>query len=104
MGFRVDETKMRKETIIKKIRNNKNELKKCGVKKIGLFGSYLKNKARWGSDIDLIITLDKKTFRNYMEALFLLKSLLKRKIDLVIEEDLKPELDYIKEEAVYVRI
>jgi len=39
-----------------------------------------------------------------MGALFLLKSLLRRKVDLVLEEDLKPALRHVKKEAEYVRI
>ena len=95
---------MNKKKILGKIKENKEELKKYSVKKIGLFGSHMKGNAKWGSDIDLLITLDKKTFNNYMGALFLLRELLKKKIDLVLEEDLKPELNYVKKEAEYVRV
>ncbi len=95
---------MNKKKIIKKIQDNGDELRKYGVRKIGLFGSCAKGNFRWNSDVDLLITLDKKTFKNYMGALFLLKSLLRRKVDLVLEEDLKPALRHVKKEAEYVRI
>lgn len=39
-----------------------------------------------------------------MELLFLLQKLFNKKVDLVIEEDLKPELEYVKKEAQYVEI
>ena len=39
-----------------------------------------------------------------MELMFLLKKLFKRKIDLVIEKNLIPELNYVKNEAEYVKL
>jgi len=39
-----------------------------------------------------------------MDLLFLLERMFKRKIDLVIEKDLHPELNYVKKEAKYVKL
>jgi uncharacterized protein len=90
--------------IIKKIEEKSRDIKKYDVKKIGLFGSYVKNKQHEKSDIDIIVTFEKETFDNYMDLLFLLEKLFKRKIDLVIEKDLHPELNYVKKEAKYARL
>ena len=100
---------MAKETlnskeIIKKIEEKSKDIKKYNVKKIGLFGSFSKNKQHKKSDIDIIVNFDKETFDNYMDLLFLLEKMFKRKIDLVIEKDLHPELNYIKNEVKYVRL
>jgi len=100
---------MAKETlnsreIIKKIEEKSKDIKKYNVKKIGLFGSFAKNKQHKKSDIDIIVNFDKETFDNYMDLLFLLEKMFKRKIDLVIEKDLHPELNYIKNEVKYVRL
>ena len=100
---------MAKETlnskeIIKKIEEKSKDIKKYNVKKIGLFGSFAKNKQHKKSDIDIIVNFDKETFDNYMDLLFLLEKMFKRKIDLVIEKDLHPELNYVKNEAKYVRL
>ena len=95
---------MNKKAIIKKLKDKSDKLKEFGVKKIGLFGSYARDDARWNSDIDLLVTFSEKTFQNYMGLLFQLRYLLKKKIDLVIEEGLKPELRYVKREAEYVRM
>lgn len=83
---------------------NRKELKKLYVSKIGLFGSFAKNKQHKKSDVDIIVKLDKKTFDNYATLLILLEKLLKRKIDLVFEESLRPEFNYVKKEAKYVRL
>ena len=89
--------------IIKIIEENKNELRKCGVKKIALFGSFLKRKNHPKSDIDFLVVFDNPTFDKYMELKFFLEKLFQRKVDIVIEKDLKPALRYIKEEALYAR-
>ncbi len=90
--------------IIKKIEEKSKDIKKYNVKKIGLFGSFVKNKQHKKSDIDIIVNFNKETFDNYMDLLFLLEKMFKRKIDLVIEKDLHPELNYVKNEAKYVRL
>lgn len=96
--------KLDAEKIIKKIENKKWAIKKIGVKKIGLFGSFAKGKQHKKSDIDFLVEFNKISFNNYMNLLIFLENLLKRKIDLVIEEDLKPELNYVKKETKYVKI
>ena len=92
------------EKIIKKIKERSKDIKKYNVNKIGLFGSFAKNKQNKKSDIDIIVNFDKETFDNYMDLLFLLEKMFKRKIDLVIEKGIHPELDYVKYEAKYVRL
>ncbi len=96
--------KLTSKIIIEKISREKKRLKEKGVKKIGLFGSYAKGKQKKGSDIDFLITFDKINFDRYLYILNLLEKLFGRKIDLVIEKDLKPELSYVKKEAEYVQI
>jgi len=93
-----------KSKIIKKIETNREKIKKIGVKKIGLFGSFLKNKEKRNSDVDILVEFDEITADNFFNLLSLLESLFRKKVDLVIESDLKPELKYVKEEAEYVRI
>ena len=95
---------LNKKKIIEQIENQKEDIRKYGVKKIGLFGSFLKKKQTQKSDIDVIVTFDKIQFKKYMELKFMLEKLFRRNVDLVIEKDLKPELKYIKKEAYYVKI
>ena len=92
------------EQIIKKIEEKGKDIRKYNVKKIGLFGSYVKNKQHKKSDIDIIVKFEKENFDDYMGLLFLLERIFKRKIDLVIENDLYPELRYIKKESKYARL
>ena len=96
--------KLNSKIILEKIKKEKKKLKENGVKKIGLFGSYAKNKHKPKSDVDFLIKFDKVDFDRYLFILNLLKKMFNREIDLVIETDLKPELNYVKKEAKYVEI
>ena len=92
------------EKIIKKIEEKSKDIRKYKVKKIGLFGSFAKNQSHKKSDIDIIVEFEKENFDDYMDLLFLLERLFKRKIDLVIEKDLHPNLRYVKKETKYARL
>ena len=80
--------------IIKLINENQSIIQKFGVKRIGLFGSFLKNKQKSDSDIDILIEFKKgeKTFDNYMDLKFYLENLFDCNIDLVVKEALKVDL------------
>ena len=93
------EKKLGSERIINEIEKNAR-----GVKKIGLFGSYLKGTPKKGSDVDILVEFDEVSYDDYYKVLVLLRKLLKRKIDLIISESLRPELTYVKKEAVYAKL
>jgi len=93
-----------KKSIMSRLYLNRRELKNHGVKKIGLFGSFVKGKQKKNSDIDILVEFKKVDIDKYLFVLNLLGKLFKKNIDLVIEQDLKPELEYAKEEAEYVEI
>ena len=96
--------KLNSKKIIETIESNKNKISKYGVKKIGLFGSFVKEKQKPKSDIDIIVNFNEVNFDNYVNLLDFLEKIFKIKIDLVIENDLKPELKYVKKEAEYAKI
>lgn len=92
------------QNILKKIEENIRKIKTYGVKKIGLFGSYIRNEQNAESDIDILVEFEeeKKTFDNYMDLKFLLEDLFNRKVDLVVTEAIKPDLKpYILEKVKY---
>jgi len=94
-----------KEEIISILLSHKKEFETFGVKKIGLFGSFLKNKQNEQSDVDLIVEFvrGKKNFRNFIHLAFFLEELLQRKVEVVTPESLSPymksiilkEVDYV---------
>ena len=79
---------------MKKIEATLEKIKRYGVKRVGLFGSYTRNEQKAESDIDILVEFKKgeKTFDNYMDLKFFLEDLFKRKVDLVVVEAIKPDL------------
>ena len=95
---------MKKEEVIKVLREHMDEIRQFGVKRIGIFGSVVRGEAREDSDIDILVEFEegKKTFDNYMELKFLLEDLFQRKVDLVLANAIKAELrDWILNEVEY---
>ncbi len=82
------------KNILTLLEQNKAIIKKYGVKRIGLFGSYLRNEQKPTIDIDILVEFEKGkiTFDNYMDLKFFLEDLFKCRVDLVISEAIKPEL------------
>lgn len=97
---------MKKIEEIKEIlKNHKRELKeKFGVKEIGIFGSYVKEKQKDKSDIDILVEFDSPVdFFTFLELEEFLTKLLGIKVDLVMKKALKPEIGkYILKEVLYV--
>ena len=96
-----------KQGIIRIIRDNTDTIKMYGVKRLGLFGSFLKYSENNKSDVDILVEFqkDKKLFDNYMELKFFLERLFRRKVDLVIKEALKSEIKpYIIKEVKYAKL
>ncbi len=89
------------ETIIDRLEKNLDKIHTYGVQRIGLFGSFSKGRQSKRSDIDLLVKFKEPTFDNYMDLKFFLEKILKKKVDLVSEDCLKPSLEYIKKEAIY---
>ena len=93
-----------KKEILKNILECKEQIRKYGVKRIGLFGSFIRNEQKEKSDVDILVEFKEgmKTFDNYMELKFFLEKLLGCKVDLVIYDALKPQIKpYIMREIEY---
>ena len=94
-----------KDDILKNILAERERIKKYGVKRIGLFGSFIRNKQKETSDVDILVEFEKgmKTFDNYMELKFYLEKLLGCRVDLVTADALKPQIKpYVMKEIEYV--
>jgi predicted nucleotidyltransferase len=94
-----------KESIFRTIKDNQNTISQFGVKKLGIFGSFVRGEQNAESDIDLLIEFDQgqKTFDNFMDISFFLEELLERPVELVTDDSLSPYLrPYILKEVEYV--
>ena len=85
---------MGKREIIKIIRNSKPEMEShYGVKRLGLFGSYVKKKQSKRSDIDILVTFNRDIdLFDFLDLREYLESQLHIKVDLVMESALKPAI------------
>jgi predicted nucleotidyltransferase len=80
------------------LRENKEFLaEQFGVLDIALFGSWVKNRQKKDSDLDLLVELKhkSKTFDNYMDLKFFFEDHFKMKVDLVLKDSIRPELKKI---------
>lgn len=95
------QARLSKTVILQTLSTHGREIKRHGVRRIGLFGSFLKGTQHPGSDLDFLVAFQKPTFDNYIELKFLLEKLFHRKVDLVTEDSLKPAMRYVKGEVAY---
>lgn len=82
---------MTKENILLFLKENKEKLESFGVKRIGLFGSFVKGEQKGSSDIDVFVVFknDCEGFDNYFDLKFYLEDSLQTEVDLVIKNTLK---------------
>ncbi len=75
---------MNRDDIISFISLHKDEFKKkYGVNKIGLFGSYAKDDVHEGSDIDIVVELEKPDLFIMIGVKQAIEEALKKKVDVV---------------------
>ena len=95
---------MTKEEILQKLRGNREKLRQFGVKRIGIFGSAVRDELREDSDIDVVVEFEeeKKNFDNFIELTFFLEELFGRKVDLLTPQSLSPFIKpYIEREVLF---
>ena len=83
-----------KQEIFNRIGENRTAIGALGVRRFGLFGSFVKSEQTPESDIDLIVEFrpGAKSFDNFMKLSFLLEEILGRKVDLLTRESLSPHI------------
>lgn len=80
------------------------ELKQFGVRRWGLFGSFVRGRPNEESDVDILVEFeqDKKSFDNFMKLASFLEQQLGRRVELVTPESLSPHIGpYILREVEY---
>ena len=98
---------LNKAVIFEELRRNKDVLTNYGVKQIGLFGSFVRNEGKEGSDVDFLVDFEtgKKTFDNFMDLAFFLEDLFQRKVEVVTPQGLSPYIGpYILKSVEYVSL
>jgi predicted nucleotidyltransferase len=93
-----------KQDILNILAENRVRIRALGVKKLGLFGSFLGGRQTPDSDVDFLVQFNpgQKTFDNFMELTFLLEELLQRRVELVTTDALSPYIGpHILKEVEY---
>ena len=86
--------------IIKELKKHHSVLEKYGVKKIGLFGSYIRGEQKKDSDIDFLVEFILPDFDNFMDLVFYLENLFGRKVELITNGNLSPYIQpYVEKEV-----
>lgn len=68
-------------------------LKKHGIRRAGLFGSYAKNSTTQNSDVDILVELGSDfSLLDFIRVKLDLEDILKTKVDLVEYQAIKPRL------------
>ena len=96
-----------KQDVITALEQNQAPLRAMGIKRIGIFGSFLYEAQGPDSDIDLLVDFEpgRKTFDAFMEACSFLDELLQRRIELVTVDSLSPYIaPHILKDVQYVAL
>lgn len=89
------------ENVLKK--NKKILREKYFVKRIGVFGSWLRGEQQPESDIDILVEIDGPIGWDFIELNEYLENLLGNKVDLISIKALKPQLkEEILSQVVYI--
>jgi len=87
--------------VIEILRRHEREIKeRYGVRRIGVFGSYVRGDQKKESDIDILVEFEEPTFDNFMNLSLYLERLFGRKVDLVTIKGLSPYISSIVEREV----
>lgn len=83
-----------KVQIFEQLGRNGAALRQFGVRRFGLFGSFLRGRQTEASDVDLLVEFHDglKTFDNFMNLALFLEDVLGRKVDLITAESLSPHI------------
>lgn len=77
---------MNKQRVIETLKNEKPFLQQqFGVEEIALFGSYARDEAKPGSDVDILIKMNDKSLRGFIGVIEYLQDKLQLKIDIVLK-------------------
>ena len=96
-----------KAQVLSLLRLNNREILQFGIARIGLFGSFVRNEAHEGSDVDIWVEFekDKKTYKNFIRLTYFLEDLLHREVEVVTPEGVSPFIKpHILKELEYVSL
>ncbi len=94
-----------KAEIYQVLADNRATLQRYGVRKIGLFGSFVRAEQKPSSDVDMLVDFEpnQKKYSNFIGLTYFLEDALHRSVEMVTAESLTPHLrPHIEKEVEYV--
>jgi predicted nucleotidyltransferase len=96
-----------KEDVFTLLRLNGEQLRRFGVGRISVFGSFARGEPGDDSDVDILVEFEpgRESFNNFLALAEFLEELFGRKVDLLTPESLNPRFGHhILEEAEHATI
>ncbi|MGO8819078.1 MAG: nucleotidyltransferase family protein [Terriglobia bacterium] len=81
-----------REQVLRLLSEHREDIRRFGVRSLGLFGSVARGENTAASDLDFLVELDAKSFDAYMDLKAYLETLFGCQVDLVLSDALKPRL------------
>jgi predicted nucleotidyltransferase len=81
-----------REQVLAKLSEERDNIRRFGVRSLGLFGSVARAENTSASDLDMLVEFDHKSFDAYMDLKAYLENLFDCPVDLVLANALKPRL------------
>ena len=94
-----------KDDIFTLLRDHQLDIRQLGVKRLGLFGSFVRQQQHAESDVDILVEFEpgRKTFDAFIQLAAFLEEHFGRRVELVTPESLSPYIgSYILKEIEYV--
>ena len=96
-----------KANVLALLEEHQDRIRAFGVKRLCLFGSFVRGEQDAESDLDLLVEFErgKKTFDNFVHLSLFLEDLLGKRVELVTPESLSPYIGpHITREVEYVTL
>lgn len=95
---------MRRDEVLRILREHKAELDAMGISSLSVFGSVARDEAGPESDVDLLVEFaEPETFASYMDAKLYLEDLFGRRVDLVTVGGLRERVrPYVERDLIRV--
>ena len=93
-----------REEIFRVLRRYRGYLRRLGVRRIGLFGSFVRGEAGKDSDIDFIVVFEegRKSYDSFFRLVVFLEGVFGRRVEVLTPEGISRYLKpYIEREVVY---
>lgn len=95
---------VQREEILSRLTENREAIRRYGVRRLGLFGSVARGENTSASDLDFLVEFDQKSFDAYMDLKVFLEGLFACPVDLVLADTLKPRLrETISNEIIHAQ-